>query len=107
MELPYETLDEPQILHSAFLEVSNNIISLFCQWVRSGGDFDHHPIFLELKGSSGKPGSPFKYNPSWLQEESYSHLVKQYWRPFNPKLGSSIAHQFMDNLKMPKKATIH
>lgn len=58
-------------------------IHMFFLWIGSSCDFDHHPIFIELKGGSRKPGSHFKFNPSCLKEDSYIQLVKDTWIPFN------------------------
>ena len=67
-----------------------------------GGELDHLLILLELKGSSGKLGSPFKFNPSWLREISFNVLVKATWTPLAHDQGHSIAHKFMENLKRTK-----
>jgi hypothetical protein len=54
---------------------------LFRQWVGSGGESDHYPIFLEIEGASRKPTSPFKFNFAWLKEEIFIKLVKEVWTP--------------------------
>lgn len=66
-------------------EEMSNKTTFFRQWVRRGGASDHFPILLELKGSSRKPGSPFKFNPAWLKEPSFNSLVKDTWRPLVSK----------------------
>ena len=48
----------------------------FTQWVGEGGDFDHLPILLKIKGRFEKLGAPFKFNPEWLKEDSYKTLFK-------------------------------
>jgi hypothetical protein len=35
---------------------------LFRQWVGSGGESDHYPIFMEIAGTTKKPASAFKFN---------------------------------------------
>jgi len=37
-------------------------ISLYRQWVGSGGISDHSPIFMEISGPQKKPRAPFKFN---------------------------------------------
>lgn len=58
-------------------------IPLFRQWIGVGGVFDHHSIFLELQGDQRKSGSTFKYNSSWIKDESFRKLVADNWSPFN------------------------
>ena len=67
---------EKQLDHFLIKEYLAAHIPFFCQWVSSRGDSDHFPIFLELKGFSRKPGSPYKFNPRWLKDQSYNDLVK-------------------------------
>lgn len=55
--------------------------SSFRQWVGFSMESDHFPIYLELKGASKKPGSPFKFNSSWLKNQTYNKLVRLIWRP--------------------------
>jgi len=47
------------------------------QWIGSGGESIHFPILIEEVGEKKKPTIPFKFNSSWLKEESYIDLVKQ------------------------------
>lgn len=77
-------------------------IPIFQQWIGSRGDSEHHPIFLELKGGSKKPGNPFKFNPCWLNEDNYIKLIKEKWVPLDQLSLQSVAHQFMENLKKVK-----
>lgn len=48
------------------------------QWIGFGGLSDHHPIFLELKCDSEKPRSPFKFNKTWLEDDSSLKLIKEH-----------------------------
>jgi hypothetical protein len=66
--------------------ISANLVEsplFFRQWVGSGGESDHHPIFLEVAGNTRKPTSPFKFYSSWLKEEEFINLVKELWNPIN------------------------
>jgi hypothetical protein len=59
--------------------VSNKIIEFpfqVRQWVGNGGESNHSPILLEAVGEKKKPGNPFKFNSSWLKEDSFMDLVK-------------------------------
>jgi hypothetical protein len=49
--------------------------------VGSGGDSNHHPIFLEVVGGSRKPTSPFKFNSAWLKKGEFLNLVKELRNP--------------------------
>jgi hypothetical protein len=71
---------------------------LFRQWVGSGGESDHYPIFLEVAGNTRKPTSPFKFNSAWLKEEEFINLVKEIWIPLTKKNGQLT--QFAQNLKI-------
>lgn len=80
-------------------------LSLLRQWVGCGGISDHSPIFLELKGGTTKPPSPFKFHLGWLLDESYLKLVTSLWVPYNVRLHGHAAVHFMENLKKIKGAT--
>lgn len=87
-------------------EALSAMIPLFRQWVEEGGPSDHFPIYLELSRVPPKPPAPFKFNASWLQEESYNNLFKEIWS--HPDRGSqeNKGILLMENLKRLKKATI-
>ena len=74
------------------------------QWVGSGGNSDHFPIFLEIKKGPINPPSPLKYNKSWLQDESFKNLFLDIWRSFDENLERSAAFQFAENIKRLKGA---
>eukprot|EP00253_Pinus_taeda_P019465 PITA_19465 len=81
-------------------------IPLFRQWVEEGGPSDHFSILIELSKGPSKPPAPFKFNASWLQEESFNKLFNETW--IHPVRGSQEQKSFlfMENLKRLKKATI-
>lgn len=79
---------------------------MFRQWVGEGGNSDHFPIFLELSKLPRKPAAPFKFNATWLQEESYEKLFKETWIHPDGRSQEGKGFLFMENLKKLKKATI-
>eukprot|EP00253_Pinus_taeda_P034819 PITA_34819 len=81
-------------------------IPVFRQWVGEGGNSDHFPILFELAKLPKKPAAPFKFNASWLKEESYNLLFRKTWRHVGNDLLESKGAYFMENLKRLKKATI-
>eukprot|EP00253_Pinus_taeda_P023384 PITA_23384 len=81
-------------------------IPMFRQWVGEGGNSDHFPICLELSKLPRKPAAPFKFNATWLQEESYEKLFKETWTHPDGSSQEGKGLQFMENLKKLKKATI-
>lgn len=76
------------------------------QWVDWGGESDHNPIILELKGTLRRPPSPFKFNATWLKDSGFISLVHTNWIHLNMVEGSRAAVLFMENLKRVKKDTI-
>ena len=82
-------------------------LSIFRHWVGEGGLSDHFPILMEAKGTLKKPGSPFKFNASWLADDSFETLFHTTWRKDGPadKEGLSQSKAFMNNLKHLKAAT--
>jgi hypothetical protein len=48
----------------------------FRQWIGSGGDFDHSPVWLTLNNGPKKSVSHLKFNANWLKEDSFKKLVK-------------------------------
>ena len=73
--------------------------------VEVGGLFDHLPILLGLQEQEQKPASPFKFNPSWLQEEEYQKLVAETWVPLADNPNVSFMKQFAGNELRTKKET--
>ena len=70
-----------------------------------GGHSNHFPILLEVKGDYKKPGTPFKFNSSWLNDESFIALFHDTWRKDCFREDESRIRLFMDNLKRMKLAT--
>jgi hypothetical protein len=75
----------------------------FRQWIGSGGESDHSPVWFVVEGGPQKPTSPFKFNSTWLKDEGFQKLVKSNWTPLQDTNGTSTTIQFMDNLKKIKK----
>lgn len=76
---------------------------LFRQWTGTRGESYHFLIFLELAGATKKLAIPFKFNSTWLKEESFQKLVQEVWVPLVPIERATL--QFVRNLKELKIAT--
>jgi hypothetical protein len=63
---------------------------------------DHYPIFLEFRQGFEKPTIPFKFNKTWLEDDSFLELIKEHWIPFRRDLPQSTTFQFTENLKRLK-----
>eukprot|EP00253_Pinus_taeda_P019430 PITA_19430 len=81
-------------------------IPMFRQWIEEGGLSNHFPIFLEISSPPPKPPAPFKFNSSWIQEESFINLFKKSWKHPEANAPEDKGFLFMENLKRLKKATI-
>jgi hypothetical protein len=46
-------------------------------WLSSGGESSHFSILLEMGKVGKKPPNPFKFNPSWLENEVFINIVKE------------------------------
>jgi hypothetical protein len=75
------------------------------QWIGFGGISDHVPIFLELRQGPRKPASPFKFNKTWLTNDSFINLVRENWIPFHQESNQSTTSHFVENLKRIKAKT--
>jgi hypothetical protein len=75
------------------------------QWISYGGISDHCPIFLEIRKGSNKPPSPFKFNRTWLTDDSFTKLVRENWSPFSQEINCSVATHFVKNLQTIKGKT--
>ena len=71
----------------------------FKQWIGSGGDSDHNPLFMQLLYKYPRPRSPFKFNAFWLEDEYFVSLLKSSWTFFSDNLELSHAALFASNLK--------
>jgi hypothetical protein len=52
------------------------------------------------------PTTPFKFNSSWLKDESFQQPVKSNWTNIRDSDGTPIGTQFVSNLKRIKKLVI-
>jgi hypothetical protein len=75
------------------------------QWIGHGGISDHYPIFFELRKGANKPPSPFKFNRTWLNDDTFLKLVWENWTPFNPESNSTVGLHFVKNLQRLKEKT--
>lgn len=73
------------------------------QWVGSGGLSDHLMIYLDIRGEISKPRAPFKFNSTWLKDNSYICLVTDFWKAHPLANERNITNGFIDNLKELKK----
>jgi hypothetical protein len=64
---------------------------------------DHHPIFLEFRQGSEKPTGPFKFNKSWLEDDSFLEMIKDHWIHLRQDLSQSTTFQFVENMKRIKE----
>jgi hypothetical protein len=78
----------------------------FRQWIGSGGESDHSPVWFEMEGGPQNPATPFKFNSSWLKDESFQQLVKSNWNNIRDTEGTPAGIQFASNLKRIKKLAI-
>lgn len=76
------------------------------KWGGSGGYSYHSPIFLEIEDANFKPGSPFKFNASWLNEEYFLVIVRENWIHCNLGSGPPPAVVISNNLSYLKEKTI-
>jgi len=67
-------------------------IPTFRQCVGEGDDSDHLPVLLELNKHPKKLTTQFKFNPTWLNEDSYNTLFKEIWRPVRSSEPESKAY---------------
>ena len=78
----------------------------YSQWVGSGGDFDHQPVFLQILNRGIKLKSPFKFNPHWLENDELVKSLIETWVAFSDNLHVSPATHFASNLKRIKDLSI-
>jgi hypothetical protein len=65
------------------------------QWIGHGGISYHYPSFLELRTGMNKPPSPFKFNRTWLNDDTFLKLVKENWRVYNPENNGAAGLHFV------------
>jgi hypothetical protein len=73
------------------------------QWIGNGGISYHYPIFFEFRQGPKKPASPFKFNKTCLEDESFINLVKENLTPFHLDNHQSTTFHFAENLKRIKE----
>jgi hypothetical protein len=73
------------------------------QWIGHGGISDHYPIFLELRTGLDKPPSPFKFNRTWLSDETFLKLVKENWQYYNPGSNGAVGLHFLKTYTLSKR----
>ena len=78
----------------------------YCQWVGSGGDSDHQPIFLQILNRGIQLKSPFKFNPHWLENDELVKNLKYTWVAYSDNLHDSLVSHFVSNLKSLKEVSI-
>ena len=76
------------------------------QWVGSGGDSDHQPIFLQIMNRGIHMRSPFKFNAHWLENDDLVKSLKDSWVAYSDNLHDSLASHFASNLKIIKDVSI-
>jgi hypothetical protein len=81
-------------------------LGLVCQWVASGGEYDHNLVIMKLRGNIWCTPSPFKFFEGLLKELEYQILVLNLWVPIGPLHNTHTTVLFMNNLNIVKQATI-
>ena len=59
-------------------------------------------VWLENEGGPQNPVAPFKFNYSWLKDESFQNFLKFNWNDIRDSEGSTTAIQFAKNIKRIK-----
>lgn len=81
-------------------------ILVFRQWVGEGGNSDHFPVLLKLVKPPLKPTTPFKFNASCMQQESFKILFNESWQHPSRDTMEDKSFLFMENMKRLKKAMV-
>ena len=76
---------------------------MFKQWVDSGAESNHLPIFLEIKKQSKKPTSPFKLCSTWIKNEEVLQIIQSNQLPYQAENGTRVVFHFTQNLLRIKK----
>ena len=58
---------------------------------------------LELDSSVPKPGSPFKFIASWIEEDDFQILVKEGWRNYHPNNESFTYEKNLSLINLKEK----
>jgi hypothetical protein len=67
---------------------------------------DHLSIILEFEKGSGKPRAPFKFNPTWYDDEGFRQLVGYNCNHYQADVGTPESVQFVASLLKLKEKTI-
>lgn len=51
-------------------------------WVHNDKFSDHWPIVLQLDDFAHSHLTPFKFNASWLEDDSFCHMVRNFWSSY-------------------------
>lgn len=81
-------------------------LTIYRQWVGSGGISDHSPIYLEVALSSRKPRVPYKFNSTWLKDPDYIKMVSQFQKAQPQLMDQRKTKGFCSNPKQLKRLTI-
>lgn len=81
-------------------------LTIFKQWVGSGGISHHSPIYLELVGATTKPQAPYKFNLTWLKDPDYLKMGTDYWESHPLPTERWKAVGFCNNLHHLKQLSI-
>ena len=52
----------------------------YISWSYSIGFSDHNAMVMEIDFDSSMVKYPFKFNPIWLEDQSFEAFVKEQWR---------------------------
>jgi hypothetical protein len=61
------------------------------------------PVLIQISIKDFNPPSPFKFNPSLLEEEDFVNFLKKQWNHFDASQRESTSIQFAHNLNFVKK----
>jgi hypothetical protein len=78
-----------------------------CSWVEHPFVSDHALVLLQIETSLVHKAHPFKLNSTWLQEESFSAIVKELWTDPLFHVESAPQLHLVWKLKLLKKRIKH
>ena len=62
----------------------------------------HSSIALHVECENGISNIPFKFNQTWLKDETFTNLVSALWIPIIPEGVRSTTFQFTENIRRVK-----
>ena len=93
--------------------VDENLINSWLRyhsWVGSEGweirISDHKPIYLQFGDPKRKVATPYKFNQTWLKDQSYKDLEYTQWQHLDQSSLESYSSLFMKGLRLLKEETI-